>query len=82
MNAAKAILMGSGLIAASIVGVALMPSAQAAGRVGPFALESHSNPTASPGVFRVDATTGEVSYCYVAGGAGEKPTLSCLPGVQ
>jgi len=50
---------------------------EALGR-GPFQLMQHSNTTANAGVFRLDTTTGGVSYCYLAGTAvGEAASLIC-----
>ena len=34
---------------------------------GPFVLRQHSNTAANAGVFRLDTSTGEVSYCFLAG---------------
>ncbi len=82
MTAAKAILIGAMLIAASVLIVGTIHPANAGGRVGPFVLEHHANPTANPGVFRLDTATGEVSYCYVAGASGDNASVHCLPGVQ
>lgn len=79
MTAAKAILFGALIIAASVLLVGTMRPAEAgSGHVGPFVLEHHANPTANPGVFRLDTATGEVSYCYVSGAAGEKVGIQCL----
>ena len=33
--------------------------------LGPYMIMNHSNPTATAGVFRVNQSTGYVSYCYV-----------------
>lgn len=79
MTAAKAILFSGLIIAASVVLVGTIRPAEAgSGRVGPFVLEHHANPTANPGVFRLDTATGEVSYCYVSGAAGENVGVHCL----
>jgi glycerol uptake facilitator-like aquaporin len=41
-------------------------SVSSEGRViGGYQLMQHSNPTAVAGVFRINTTTGNVSYCYV-----------------
>ncbi len=69
------------LIAGSFIFLGIT-QAQAGSRVGPFQLMHHANPTANPGVFRLDTTTGEVSYCYVAGSSTETASLHCLRGVQ
>ncbi len=66
------------------VGTVIVSDAQAnttssgAGRmIGAFLLMQHSNPTASPGVFRVNVNTGYVSYCYIDGSS--KPAVNCTP---
>ncbi len=64
MTSPQAILAGAVLIAASILFINTIRPAEAQ-RVGPFQLMHHSNPTANAGVFRLDESTGEVSYCFV-----------------
>lgn len=81
MPTAKTTVFAALLIIGSLVFLGVS-QAQAGGRVGPFQLMHHANPTANPGVFRLDTTTGEVSYCYVAGSSTENASLHCLPGVQ
>jgi hypothetical protein len=66
MSSPQAILCGAALIAASILFVNSIRPAQAA-IDGPYMLEHHSNPNANAGVFRIDESTGEVSYCFVNG---------------
>ena len=36
-----------------------------ADRTGPYQVMQHSNTTTTPGVFRVDTVTGEITYCYI-----------------
>lgn len=81
MLTAKSTLSAALILIGSLIFFSVA-QAQAGGRVGPFLLMHHANPTANPGVFRVDTTTGEVSYCYVAGSSTESASLHCLPGVQ
>lgn len=64
MTPSQAILAGAGLIAASIVFVNTIHPANAQVR-GPYQLMHHSNTAANAGVFRLDAATGAVSYCYI-----------------
>jgi len=45
---------------------------------GPYQIMHHSNPTANAGVFRLDTSSGEVSYCYVSQGG----TLACSQSVR
>lgn len=81
MPTAKTALLATLLFATGLIFLGTA-QAQAGGRVGPFQLMHHANPTANPGVFRLDTTTGEVSYCYVSGSSTETASLHCLPGVQ
>ena len=70
MSSAKAILAGAALIAASILFVNVIQPARGANvSTGPFQLMHHSNVNANAGVFRLDTSTGEVSYCFVSGEA-------------
>lgn len=64
MTSARAILIGSAIIAGSVIAVGASHSAIALVG-GPFQLGSHYNATALPGVFRLDVSTGEVSYCHI-----------------
>ncbi len=68
MSSPKAILTGAILIAASILIVNTIGPARAA-LGGPYQLMHHSNSNANAGVFRLDTTSGEVSYCFVSGEA-------------
>lgn len=43
--------------------------------IGAYLLMQHANPTATPGVFRVNVNTGYVSYCYID--ASSKPAVTC-----
>ena len=73
MNTPQAILVGAILIAATILFASSIHSAEAQ-RVGPFQLMHHSNTTAWPGIFRLDTSTGDLTYCYIT---GESSTLTC-----
>ena len=68
MSSPKAILLGALLIAGSIIFVNSIGPARAA-LGGPYQLMHHSNTNANAGVFRLDTSTGEVSYCFVSGEA-------------
>lgn len=68
MSSAKAILIGACLIAASIVFVNTISPARAA-LGGPYQLMHHANPNANAGVFRLDTSSGGVSYCFIDNGA-------------
>jgi hypothetical protein len=66
MSSPKAILLGALLIACSIVLTnAIHPAHAAMG--GPYQLMHHANPNANAGVFRLDTSSGGVSYCFVSG---------------
>lgn len=45
---------------------------------GPYLLMQHSNTTANVGVFRLDTSSGGVSYCYMTGST----SLSCTKEVE
>lgn len=65
MSTNTAILVGALLIAASVfAAVGISPAKASLG--GPYQLMHHSNTTANVGVFRLDTTSGEVSYCFVS----------------
>jgi hypothetical protein len=72
MSPTQAILTGAAMIALSIVFVNTIRPAKAMGD-GPYQLMHHSNTTANAGVFRLDVTTGDVSYCYLPGNGGADP---------
>ncbi len=72
MTSPQAILIGAILISASILFVNAIHPAEAQ-RVGPFQLMHHSNPQANTSVFRLDTSTGDISYCWITP-AG---TLAC-----
>lgn len=48
-------------------------------RSGPYQLVAHSNQTADVGIFRLNVSSGAVSFCYVRGAT---PTLACTGEVQ
>jgi hypothetical protein len=77
MTSSRAILLGAGLIALSVLLSNGTARAVAAG-MGPYQLMNHSNTTANVGVFKIDTTTGDVSYCYLTGNAD----LSCTRSVR
>ena len=57
------------VIVAAFIGAALClylaPQAANAQRLGPFTLVAHANNTANVGIFRVDQSSGAVSFCTV-----------------
>ena len=68
MTSAQAILAGAILIAASIIFVqGVSPAAAQRLASGPFQLMHHSNTVANAGVFRLDTSSGEITYCYITG---------------
>lgn len=48
-------------------------------RNGPYQLVAHSNETADVGIFRLNVSSGAVSFCYVR---GVTPVISCTAEVQ
>ncbi len=79
MTSPQAILAGALLIAASILFVDTIRPAQAQ-RVGPYQLMHHSNTSGAAGVFRIDESTGDVSYCFINQSATSAVfSLVCTP---
>jgi len=66
MTNTQAILIGASLIAASVLFSNGIRPAEAQHYGGPYQLMHHSNTVANAGVFRLDTSSGEVSYCYIA----------------
>ncbi len=78
MSSAKAILAGALIIAGSIlIANGGLPRANASA-MGPYVMMHHSNTTANVGVFRMDATSGEISYCYLSSSG----SLNCTNSVK
>lgn len=77
MSNVQAILIGACIVAASIVLSQGFPKAYAY-TGGPFTLMNHSNTTANVGVFRIDSSSGEVSYCFLT----SNNTLMCSQSVK
>ncbi|MDD3371748.1 MAG: hypothetical protein PHE27_08005 [Alphaproteobacteria bacterium] len=73
MTNTQAILVGAALIAVSVFVAGRGGSAQAY-TGGPYQLMHHSNTAANAGVFRLDTSSGSVSYCYIA--ANQAPTCT------
>lgn len=80
MSPTRAILIGATVIAASVVLTNAMRPAAAMSSGGPYQLMHHSNTSANAGVFRLDTSSGEVSYCYLTG-AGDT-NLKCTDPVK
>lgn len=75
MTNTQAILIGAAIIAAAILaGNGVHPAS--AQMTGPFQLMHHSNSVANAGVFRLDTSTGAVSYCYIADANGGAVTCT------
>ena len=73
------------LILAAALLLRFTPAAQAqhpvsAEGAGTFMLVAHSNNNAQVGIFRIDTTTGAVSYCYINGTVNA--SIVCTPPVQ
>jgi len=77
MSTSQAILVGAALIAASIIFVNTIRPAEAQ-RIGPFEMVHGSNTSSNTGAFRMDTSTGEMSYCFVAADA----SLVCTRGLR
>jgi hypothetical protein len=78
MTNTQAILFGAALIAGSILAIDGIHPAKASYSGGPYQLMHHSNTVANAGVFRVDTSTGGVSYCYIRG----SQSLTCTPEIK
>ncbi len=71
MSSAQAILVGAILIAASILFVNTIRPAEAQ-HEGPYLLAQNGNTAANSSVFRIDSSSGDVSFCFV-----DRGQLSC-----
>jgi len=81
MTNTQAILIGAAIIASAIIATNGITPAQAQRYTGgPYQLMQHSNTSANAGVFRVDASSGEVSFCFVPDGSGS--SIVCTKGVK
>jgi hypothetical protein len=69
MSQSQAILAGAALIAVSILFINAVRPAAALGN-GPYQLVHHSNTTSNVGIFKIDTSTGDLNYCYLAGSGG------------
>ncbi len=67
MTNSQAILIGAALIVGSVFATSGFHEAKASYGGGPFQLMHHSNTAANAGVFRLDTSTGGISYCYISG---------------
>jgi len=77
MTNIQAILIGAALIAGGILASSGVPAAKAQS-AGPYQLMHHSNVNANAGVFRLDTSSGEVTYCFISG----SQSLTCTGGVR
>jgi hypothetical protein len=78
MTNTQSILVGAALIAGSILAIGGVRPATAAYNGGAFQLMHHSNTVANAGVFRLDTSTGGVSYCYISG----SQSLTCTAEIK
>jgi hypothetical protein len=77
-SSSQLFLVLSGIALGIAVTVALYAGhAEAQRAAGPYFISQHSNPNALAGVFRVNQSTGYVSYCYID--AGGRPQVTCTP---
>ena len=77
MTTPQAILIGACIIAGSALIAQGLPAAKAA-MDGPYQLMQHSNTTANVGVFRIDTSSGDVSYCFLT----QSSELVCSKSVR
>ncbi|MDR3424569.1 MAG: hypothetical protein P4M13_05760 [Alphaproteobacteria bacterium] len=78
MTNIQATLIGAAMIAASIIVSNGIHPALAQQGGGPYQLMHHSNTVANAGVFRLDTSSGDVSYCYING----DQALTCSHAVR
>lgn len=67
MTINQTLLLCALLIVSAILGANIIRPAAAQGG-GPYMLMQHSNPAANAGVFRIDTSSGGVSYCFITNG--------------
>ncbi len=73
MTNIQAFMIGTALVAGCAILTNGIPHARA-DVAGPYQLMHHSNTVANAGVFRLDTSTGGVSYCYI--NASQIPTCT------
>jgi len=78
MTNTQAILIGAALIASSVLLANGIHPAEAQQRGGPYQLMHHSNALANAGVFRLDTSSGEVSYCFIT----SDQSLTCTAAIK
>lgn len=66
------------LVAGGAILIASQQPAEAQ-RAGPYQLVAHSNETADVGIFRLNVSSGAVSFCYVRGAT---PVIACTGEAQ
>ncbi len=76
MSPTQAILSGALIIAATIAMFSGSRPATAS-MTGAYQLMHHSNSTAVAGVFRMDTSNGEISYCYVVEQRNGQTEVTC-----
>lgn len=79
MNKPSLFVAFGGLLVAAAALLMLSGQPAEAQRNGPYSLVAHSNETADVGIFRINNSSGAVSFCYVRGAT---PTLACTAEVQ
>lgn len=80
MTLPQAIFAGALFVAAAVFAANVIHPAAAYGG-GPYQIMHHSNPQALAGVFRLDTTSGEVSYCFLPGNSNGLE-LACSKSVK
>jgi len=82
MTSVQAILTGAALVAVTIFAIATMRPAMAQHMSGgPFMIVHNGNPNANSSIFRLDQSTGEVTYCFV-NQSSSSTSLVCTPPVK
>lgn len=65
MSTWKSFCLGS-CFAVALLGAFHLISPATAALTGPYQLMNHSNTTANAGIFRLDTSSGAVSYCFIS----------------
>lgn len=82
MTTPQALFAGALVIAVAILfSNGVNPAAAQYLASGKYQLMHHSNTAANAGVFRLDTSNGDVSYCFL-GGSGAQSELVCSKTVR
>lgn len=75
LNGKSAVFLGGAIAGLALAACLFAGKAEAQRALGHYSLTRHSNPNAIAGVFRLNESTGYVSYCYLD--TSGKPLVTC-----